>query len=165
MTATDRAGNTFSTSTTFTVVNPAFASLTSTLKVDAGENRKDDFRASGDFTLATLSNGINPVTDGLSIQLAGGPRSVSVVVPSGALRADGSKTWKFDGNVSGIKVEVELRSLGGARYSYKVQGEKVALSGLTNPVLVTVSIGDDSGIVSVTTQPNGYRGDGGEGGD
>lgn len=149
VTATDYAGNTVTRSVGYTVVNPAFASMTSTLKVEDSDENFGEFKASGQFTLSSYSNGINPVSDGLSMQLTGGTRSVSIVVPPGALRADGQKKWKFEGTLSGLKVEIELRSLGGPAYSYSVHGEKAPLRGLSNTVVVRLAVGDDSGAVVV----------------
>jgi hypothetical protein len=135
----------------FTFTPPAasvpFASFTAAVAFDRGPRANDDeLRMGGVFTLGGGSNGVNPLTEEVALQVG----SFSATIPAGAFRRDRFGLLRFDGSIGGHHVLVILTPLGGGRYAVVAEVETLELPGTRTPVTVALRIGNDAGSVTVT---------------
>jgi hypothetical protein len=135
----------------FTFTPPAasvpFASFTAAVAFDRGPRANDDeLRMGGVFTLGGGSNGVNPLTEEVALQVG----SFSATIPAGAFRRDRFGLLRFDGSIGGHHVLVILTPLGGGQYAVVAEVETLELPGTRTPVTVALRIGNDAGSVTVT---------------
>jgi hypothetical protein len=124
-------------------VTEPFAKLSADVKV---ERRGHEFELEGQFRLGPNSDGIDPTVEEVRIQL--GP--YATLIPSGLFRTDREKTrFEFAGVIDGAKLKVKIRALSSRRFVFSVDAERVNLTGITNPVPLTLVIGDDGGSTDV----------------
>jgi hypothetical protein len=127
--------------------NVPFSSFTATLDILAGPPPSFDLNAA--FTLGAGSNGINPLTETVTLQVG----TYTVTIPAGSFRqlARGSKAggYVFEGVIGGVTPEAQIVPLGNSRFQFKAEAQPVDLAALSNPVTVTITIGDDAGTSSV----------------
>jgi YVTN family beta-propeller protein len=103
------------------------------------------FDLKGTFTLGT-GGSINPPAQPLTLQVG----TYTVTVPAGSFKAGPKGTFTFAGTIGGVALQIRIAALGAGTYSIQVDASGVNLTGLTNPVAVTFSIGDNRGTTSVT---------------
>ncbi|HSB18472.1 MAG TPA: hypothetical protein VLD85_00530 [Anaeromyxobacteraceae bacterium] len=113
----------------------AFASFDARLELE-----RDGFELSGDFTLGAGSDGIDPVSEPVALQV--GP--VSLSIPAGSFQSARRGGWRFAGDAGGAVVGVRIAPLGGNAYRLSVEGN-ADVSGIQAPVTVGLTIGNDSG--------------------
>jgi hypothetical protein len=118
------------------------------LRVRGLEIEGDEFKVKGTFTLGPASDGIDLLTEAVTIVV--GPYSGTI--PAGAFRPEGKRSFEFEGVVSGIALEVKIRSRGRGLFEVKAEGKGANLSGTANPVTVGLAVGDDAGSVLVTVK-------------
>jgi len=96
---------------------------------------------------ATLGAGgtINPPSQPLTLRVG----TYTVTVPAGSFKTGAKGTFTFEGTINGVSVQIRIVSLGGNSYSVQVDGSGVDLTGLTNPVTLTLTIGNNTGTTSV----------------
>jgi hypothetical protein len=100
------------------------------------------------FTLGTNSNGINPVTENVPLQIG----TLSVAIPAGSFQQNPNGRFAFEGVINGVSLEVQIAPLGNNMFTFKAEGTGVDVTGLTNPVPVVLTIGIDSGTTTATAQ-------------
>jgi hypothetical protein len=107
------------------------------------------FDLNSELTLGASSNGIDPLTEVVKLQV--GTYDVTIPVGSFHQLKRGAKqgSWVFSGVINSVSVSIQIVPLGGNSYQFKAEGSPVNLSELSNPVTVTVTIGDDTGSASV----------------
>jgi len=66
-------------------------------------------------------------------------------MPHGVAYEWGSNRYGFAGVIDGVSLSAQLQPLSSNSFALKVSALGVNLTGLTNPVAVAVTIGDDSG--------------------
>jgi hypothetical protein len=123
-----------------------FASSFAKLEITAGPPQGFDLNES--FTLGANSNGINPVTENVTLQI--GP--FSVTIPAGSFKLNPNGRFAFQGVINGVSLDVQIVPLGNNMFTFKAEGTGVDLTGLFNPVTVVLTIGDDTGSTAVTAQ-------------
>jgi len=130
---------------TITPVTP-FSSLDARLQI-ADHHATTKFELLGKLTLGAASNGIDPTTDVVTLNI--GPYTATI--PPGSFRSDPdhSSSYGFKGTVGGVVLEVRLVSLSGNMYAFSFEGSGAQLAGVTNPVTVDLTIGNNSGTSSV----------------
>ena len=122
-----------------------FAALTAKVKIDKGPRTSNDkFDVQGTFILAAASNGIDPLTEDLTLQLG----SFSTTIPAGSF-AQARQRLKFVGVIGGVSLDVEIRPLRGGGFGLKANGADANLDEIVNPLLVKLTIGNDSGSSTV----------------
>jgi hypothetical protein len=109
---------------------------------------KQDFVLEELFTLGAISNGINPLTQNLALQIG----TFSVTIPQGSFKEIGSRIFVFQGVLNGVNLSVQIVALGNNIFALAAGSKGVSLTGLTNPVTVVLTIGDNSGSTAVTAQ-------------
>jgi hypothetical protein len=126
-------------------INPASVAI-SPLVPFASSSAKLEISARGfdlneSFTLGANTNGINPVTEKVTLQIG----SFSVTIPAGSFKQIPHGKFAFEGVINGVSLEVQIVPLGNNIFTFKAEGRGVDLTGLTNPVTVVLTIGIDSG--------------------
>jgi DNA-binding beta-propeller fold protein YncE len=109
---------------------------------------KKGFDLNESFTLGANSNGINPVTENVTLQIG----TFSVTIPGGSFKLNPNGRFAFQGVINGVSMQVQIVPLGNNIFTFNAEGTGVDLTGLTNPVTVVLTIGDDTGSTAVTAQ-------------
>jgi|GEM_PF-2126781 len=121
-----------------TTLNPTVA-FSSFAARAALENHGQDFLLRGRFTLGTMSNGINPASEAVTLNVNG----YTATVPPGSFVLGREASWNFRGIVNGNPLRMQISPLGNSSYSVSAEGGGSNLGG--SPISVTLTIGDDSG--------------------
>lgn len=129
--------------------NVPFASFdASKLEITLGPT--SSFQMNGSFVLGGASNGIFPLTEAVTLQIG----NLSLTIPAGSFQLQKNGNYAFSGVVDGVTLNVEIKDLGANEYSFKVEGSSPNALSITNPVTVTLTIGDDTGTVTETVPIN-----------
>jgi hypothetical protein len=123
-----------------------FASFFAKLKIE--ERHRGGFELRDFFTLATNSSGIDPLTENVTLQI--GP--FAVTIPAGSFKQDPNGRFEFKRVMNGVRMEVQIVSVGNDIYTLKAEGEGMDLHCLANPVAVGLTIGIDSGSAAVRAE-------------
>jgi hypothetical protein len=108
-------------------------------------NRMDSFDVVGEFTLGAGSNGINPSTEDVNLQVG----TFSTTTPADSFKAGLGQTYAYNGILNGVKLDVAILNIGGGRYLLAAQGIGANLTGTVNPVTVALTIGNNNGSTMV----------------
>ena len=141
--AHDSFGGSEHFSLTLSISGVSFAAFAATAEIALGSLANDDaFHVQGSFTLGDGSNGIDPLTEAVTVQvghlcLHHPGRCLPPHLPQGPLRLPGC--------VEGVTLHVTITPLTRATFEVVARGEGAALSGMAVPVAVGLTIGDDSG--------------------
>jgi hypothetical protein len=126
-----------------------FSSLSTKLEITAGP--PPGFQMYANFTLGA-GGSIDPLTQPITLQVG----NYSVTIPPGSFGQlqKGSKagSYVYSGMINGISLQIQIVPLGGSSYAFKVGAQPVDLTGLSNPVTVTITIGNNSGTVGANAQ-------------
>ena len=153
--APNLANNTANDPTTILAVTP-FATFTAQqLDIKLRPRINDAFEFQSRFTLGAGSNGIAPLTEQVELALTGGTGAFTTTIPAGAFTQHKQGQFRFKGTIDGVKLDAKITPLGGAVYKFVIEGDQADLTGLANPVTVTLTIGNDSGstIVKAHSEP------------
>jgi len=134
----------------FTFTPPAsavpFASLSAKVDIRRGPAANDDrFDMKATFTLGASSNGINPLTEAVTLQI--GP--LSETIPAGSFTRDRHGRFRFTGVIDGVVLDVVIRPTSGGQFQFAVEGSGAELGTAANPVTIALQIGDDRGSTTV----------------
>jgi hypothetical protein len=121
-----------------------FATFTGKLDVTVSTG---SFELNSSFTLGAGSNGINPVAEKVTLQI--GPYSVTI--PAGSFKKN-KGAYVFSGVINGASLDLRINPTGGSSFTLQAEGSGANLTGISNPVTVTLTIGDDSGSTQITAQ-------------
>jgi hypothetical protein len=94
--------------------------------------------------LGSASNGINPPAEPVTLQVG----TFTTTIPS--LSFTGTGSFSFQGVINGVDLTVGISPTGTKRYAFTAVATNASLTGTVNPVPVTLTIGADTGTVSVT---------------
>ncbi len=146
--STDASGATINQFWALTNANGivTFAAFSAELEIGAGP--PPGFETQGSFTLGTGSSGLNPPTQNVTLQIG----SFSITIPAGSFVQDSEGNFEFEGTISGVTLDAEIAPLGSNSFSFSIEGKGVDLTGLTNPVTVVLTIGNNSGTTTVTAE-------------
>ncbi len=112
---------------------------------DAGvEIGEDEFEVEGSFTLVATSNGINPLTEDITLEVG----TYATTIPAGSFEFD-DESFEFEGVIAGVALGMSITPLGGNEFNFMVIGEGADLTGTFNPVTVSLRIKDDAGTASI----------------
>jgi hypothetical protein len=123
-----------------------FASSFAKLQITASPQMGFDLNES--FTLAKNANGINPVTENVTLQIG----TFLVTIPAGSFNHNPKGNFAFEGVINGVSLQVQIVPLGNNMFTFKAEGTGVNLAGLRNPANIVLIIGSDSGTTTATTQ-------------
>jgi hypothetical protein len=124
-----------------------FAAFNAKLAIDFRHKpNRDAFELLSEFTLGSASHGINPVDEPVTFRIG----TFTTTIPPGSFTGTGFGPFTFhDGRIDGVMLEVRIAPTGTKRYALKAEARNPNLTGTVNPVPVTLTIGNDSGTVSV----------------
>jgi len=126
-----------------------FAAFTAQVEIRLGPRTGSDaFQERATFTLGAASDGINPPTEAVSFQIG----TFSTTIPARSFHAGPRGQFTFEGVINGVTLEVRIAPQGDKSFIFQAEGTNADLSGTTNPVTVMLTIGDDSGTISVTAE-------------
>jgi len=74
----------------------------------------------------------------------------TVTIPAGSFQAGRKGTFTYEGEINGAKLELRLAPTGTNAYTIQAEASGVDLTTLTNPMAVTLTIGNNSGTTSTT---------------
>ncbi len=100
----------------------------------------DAFEINGEFTLAEESDGINPANENVEISLG----SLEITIPTGSFSDDNGK-YEFNGTINNVEIDMEIEQLSSATFSFTIESKGVNITSITNPVEITLLIGNDGG--------------------
>ena len=112
------------------------------------EIAKQGFDLKESFTLGANSNGINPLTENVTLQIG----TFSVTIPAGSFKQIPHGRFVFEGVINEVRLEVQIVHLGNNIFTFNAEGKGVDLTDLTNPVTVVLTIGVNTGTTTVTAQ-------------
>jgi YVTN family beta-propeller protein len=124
-----------------------FLSFNAKLDINLGRNVNEDaFDVGSWFILSsTASDGIRPDTEPVKLQV--GP--FIATIPAGSFRRREERSYAFEGVINGVRLEANIELMGGFRYGFHAEAKGANLGGTTNPVQVSLGIGDDAGLTSL----------------
>ncbi len=124
-----------------------FLALSATLNIHfGGAPNQDTFDWHSQFTLSsTASNGINPVTEPVTLQIG----TFGTTIPPGSFTKHLNGSFTFVGVIGGVSLNALIKPTGTLRYAFHAAATGASLTGTKNPVQVTLTIGDDRGLTSV----------------
>jgi hypothetical protein len=94
-----------------------------------GGNHGKGLRSEEAFTLDKNSNGINPVTENVTLLIG----TFSVTIPAGTFQQNPNGRFAFQGAINGVSLGVQIVPLGNNIFTFKAEDTGVSLTGLTNP--------------------------------
>ena len=118
------------------------------VKLQIGGTPPRSFEINSNFTLGAGSNGINPVTEAVALQVG----NYSVTIPKGSFTQTHKGAYVYEGTIGGVALEVRIAPLSANRYTFQAEGRGANLAGTTNPVTVGLTIGDDSGATTASAE-------------
>jgi len=142
--------------------NPAgktFAAFNATADTTYGPKPNDNsLKLNGNFTLATDSNGIDPVGEAVTVSLG----SYSISIPSGSFQMDGT-SYKYVDAAKHLNVAIRPSSGSGTSYQNDFHADFANVYGITPPPSAQLTIGDDYGSTKLDTGSAHYgKGSGGD---
>jgi len=105
----------------------------------------DTFEAKGTFTLGDGSDGIDPLTEDVSLQVG----AFSTTIPAGSFTQDRKGEFTFEGVINHVALKVVIHSLSGGKFKFEGSGAGADLRGTLVPLTVRLTIGDDRGSTSL----------------
>ena len=123
----------------------AFASISAELEIGTNHN---SFELQSEFTLGQESDGINPSTEWVTLRVG----TFGTTNPGELFfKKNDMGQFIFDGEIDGAVLDLRIRPTGAVGYAFEAAVDHANLAGTENPVMVTVTIGDDSGTTSFTS--------------
>ncbi|HEX2027870.1 MAG TPA: hypothetical protein VHF25_07700 [Nitriliruptorales bacterium] len=108
------------------------------VEIGLGPSGTDDsFEVKGALTLGASSDGIDPPTEEVTVEVG----SFSTMIGGGSFAGDEAGRFVY----ASPTLEVVLEPLGGGVFEYKLEGAGVGLTGTANPVTIGLAVGDDRG--------------------
>ena len=130
--------------TAFKVTLPVpFSAFSAKLDITTGP--PPGFQLAADFTQGSGASGIDPVTQNFTLNVG----SYSVTIPAGAFQKAGTGLWIYDGTIGGATLQIRISQTGANSYRVLVDASGPDLTNATNPVAVTLTIGQNSGTTEV----------------
>jgi hypothetical protein len=123
-----------------------FASFKADVDLDIEDS---EFELIFDFTLGPGSNGIDPATEPVVVDVKGGKSAFSITIPAGSFKKDRSGQFAYQGTMNRVRLLASLRPARNGAFHLGMEGDRVNLKGVANPVSVSLAIGDDAGTAVV----------------
>jgi subtilase family serine protease len=98
------------------------------------------FALNSNFTLGGASNGIDPPTEPVTLEIA----NFATTIPPGSFVLSSAGTYTFVGVINGFNLKLLIKLTSGKNYIFGATATNVSLT-VNNPVTVTLIIGNDSG--------------------
>ncbi len=123
-----------------------FSAFTAALGVEFGRRSNTDaFQLVAKFSLGQASNGINPPGEAVTLRVG----TFATTIPPGSFKGSRSGSSYFVGAIGGVELQLVMVPVGAHQYLFTAAAERASLTGTADPVSVALTIGDDTGTVSV----------------
>jgi YVTN family beta-propeller protein len=123
-----------------------FLAFSAKLEIDLDKKPiHEAFQLQASFTLGSASNGINPAKDPVTLKIG----TFAVTIPPGSFTGKGFGPFYFAGVIDRVPLHAVIAPTGAKRYAFDTAAQNANLKGTKNPVMVMLTIGDDSGTTSV----------------
>jgi hypothetical protein len=134
---------------TATPVGPVLVPFSAfTASADISRRQSGRFELRGRFTLGAGSNGINPVTEAVILQLG----NFTAQIPSGSFKLTREMRYVYEGTIAGVALEVRISPIAPNSDAISVEGSGVNLAGMTSPITVGLTIGNDTGTTTAKVE-------------
>lgn len=134
---------------------PPAGGLTADLQVFASPPPGFDLHATLSLDAGLV---VNPQAQPVGLQIG----DFSIIIPAGSFKTFqngvNGGTYLFQGVINNATIKIQIVSSGPNQFEISAYGKHVDLSGWSDPVTVTVGIGDNSASASVTPVPAELRG-------
>jgi YVTN family beta-propeller protein len=107
---------------------------------------KDAFGFGSDFTLSRTAPAINPLTEPVTLQVG----TFAITIPAGSFGEQKDGSFAFKRVIDGVILQALIKQKGTLRYTFQAKATGANLTGTTNTVYATLTIGGNSGAASVT---------------
>jgi hypothetical protein len=97
-------------------------------------------------TLGTGGDAFNPRADVVLLKFG----TVSTLIPAGSFKPNTTGGYGYTGKIGQTNITATVQPDGPGKYRANISGTGANLSGVTNPVAVTLNIGNNTGTKSVT---------------
>jgi hypothetical protein len=111
-----------------------------------------EFEVLATFTVGAANNGLDLATESVSLAIAGGKAAFSVAIPAGSFKKEKSGQFSYQGWIDKGRVLASIRPLRDGAFQFEIEGDRVNLKGVANPVTVSLTIGDDAGSRAFTAK-------------
>ncbi len=142
-----------------------FASFTPRLTIATETEPYRSFSFVARLALGAKSKVFDPGAEVVSLKIG----AVSLTIPAGSFKPNGRGGFAFNGLIGGVKVLAHIQPKVAKKYQVCIRGRDISLTGLPNPVPVTLALGNNTGTDSVTATftegPEDCRRDDSESGD
>ena len=115
---------------------------TFTPKLEVGQT---GFQLSATVTLANGATTFNPAQQSMALSIG----SYSVSLPAGSLLTRNTGTYVYSGVINGMTLQIRISKSGTNSYLIQVDASGVALPKLSNPALLTLTLGPAGGVTTV----------------
>jgi YVTN family beta-propeller protein len=124
-----------------------FPSFDASLKIHLSKKTNDDtFELESSCTLNSSANeAIQPDKELVKLQV--GP--FIGTLPIGSFKPHGDRTYTFAGTINGAELHATIEGTAAERYRFRADAKDINLAGITNPVQISLSVGDNAGLTSV----------------
>ena len=112
------------------------------------EQEDDEFEVEGTFTLGVGNNGIDPLTEDVTVKIG----TYEITIPAGSFRPDDDGEFEFEGTINGLEVEMEIELEDDGTFEFEIEVEGADLPELAEPLEVTLVIGDDEGTTTAQAE-------------
>jgi hypothetical protein len=121
----------------------SFSSFSSRVEIRMNPDANDDkFEISGRFALGQGNNGINPLSEAVTIVVA----NVSKTIPAGSFKRNKEGVFRFEGVIDGSNLKMNIKPIRGG-YEFVATGNGVNLTQSELPLIVGLAIGNDAGSI------------------
>jgi YVTN family beta-propeller protein len=137
--------------TAISIVSPPqgvpFLAFNAKLDINLGRKpTRDTFDLGCSLILSgTANNEIHLGNEPVKLQV--GP--FIATIPAGSFRRHENRSHIFEGVIDGVRIEAKLEWMGGLRYTFRAEAKGANLNGITDPVQVSLGIGNNAGLTSV----------------
>jgi hypothetical protein len=124
-----------------------FSSFLVKLKLASGISRNtDQFDINSNFTLGPDTKGIDPAKQIVTIKIG----ASSTTLPVGSFKFhENQDFYTYSGLIGIMRLDAIFKRTADKIYTFQAKAHGADLSGTTNPVSVTLAVGDDSGTATV----------------
>src|SRR6266849_6545522 len=119
-----------------------FASFSAKLSLQFNQGA---INLNSDFTLGAGNNGVSPLTEAVALRVG----NFSTTIPAGSFELKSNGSFMFVGTINGVSMSAKITPQGSNNYTFQFVCTGANLTGIVNPVSVTLTIGDDTGTISV----------------
>ncbi len=114
-------------------------------KLDTTAGPPPGFQLQAFFTQGTGAPAIDPVAQGMTLTVG----TYTVTIPPGAFHQTKKGWFVYEGKIGGVVLEVRISQTGASSYELQAEASRVDLTSLTNPIAVTLALGNNNGTIGV----------------